>query len=110
MCLKCHLGLSDINILNQMKNIETNQFAKCNSTAISHFIIAASGFNGEEVRNVSIQVLENYYNWLKINPEYILNDNLSLKYLEMIIKKIQTDSVEHHNRDKILYYLNDLYL
>tara|TARA_Y100000996_G_C22021950_1_gene437139 strand:+ start:107 stop:439 length:333 start_codon:yes stop_codon:yes gene_type:complete len=110
MCLKCHLGLSDSNILNQMKNIETHQFTECNSTSISHFIIAASGFNGKEVRKISIQVLENYYNWLKVNPEYILNDNLSLKHIEMIIKKIHTNSVEHHDQDQILYYLNDLYI
>ena len=42
-----------------------------NSTSISHIIIAASGFNGSSVRDKGLKVLENYNNWLLLNPKYV---------------------------------------
>ena len=46
MCLKCHSGLSDNNIIEQLLNeIDKKQFDKWNTTTVSHMFIIASGFN-----------------------------------------------------------------
>ena len=108
MCLRCHLGLSDKNIHTQMKNIKVDQLEKCNTCAISHFIIAASGYNGEEVRNVSIEVLENYRYWLKNNPECVLDDSLSLNNLDTKIKNIKKKSINLHSIPELCTYLSEL--
>ena len=43
MGLKCHLKLSDNDILQLQNN---HDFIKWNSTSISHLIMSSSGFNG----------------------------------------------------------------
>ena len=57
MCLKCHSGLSDNNIIEQLLNeIDKKQFDKWNTT-VSHMFIIASGFNGNINKKLAIQLL-----------------------------------------------------
>ena len=76
MCLKCHLGLSDETVsssLQEQLDKDTDDYPKYNSTSISHFIIAASGYNGLDVRNKAIILLQKYNDWLTLNPNNILD-------------------------------------
>ena len=79
MCLQCHLGLSVEQVSTQLhEQLDTPGYIKYNSTSISHFIIAASGYNGLDVRNNAITLLNNYNDWLILNPNCILHDSYLL--------------------------------
>ena len=112
MCLKCHLGLSDEMISSQLQeqlDKDTNDYPKYNSTSISHLIIAASGYNGINVRNKSITLLEQYNTWLHSNPNYILHQSLSPQYLTPMIEKIKNNNINHHAVDSLENYLTIIY-
>ena len=111
MCLKCHLGLSDDNISSQLQeqlDKSTPDFEKYNTTAISHFIIAASGYNGIKVRNEAITLLNQYNDWLKVNPNHILHQSLSPQYLTSKIEKIQNNHVDHHAKESLGAYFSNI--
>tara|TARA_Y100000996_G_C22105622_1_gene471714 strand:+ start:134 stop:472 length:339 start_codon:yes stop_codon:yes gene_type:complete len=112
MCLKCHLGLSDELVSSQLQeqlDKDIPDFTKYNSTSISHFIIASSGFNGIDVRNKSITLLEQYNTWLHSNPNYILHQSLSPQYLTPMIEKIKNNNINHHAVDSLENYLTTVY-
>ena len=108
MCLKCHLGLSDEMISSQLQeqlDKDTNDYPKYNSTSISHFIIAASGYNGLDVRNNAITLLNKYNEWLTSNPKYILHQSLSPQHLIPMIEKIKNNQINHKTTDSVEKYL-----
>ena len=62
MCLDCHTSLSDEKIKNDLNT--AGHFSVFNSTSISHIIIASTGYNGNDVRNIGINLLSNYNKFL----------------------------------------------
>lgn len=55
MCLKCHLKLSDNDILQSLEDNHNNyEFTKWNYTSISHLKMSSSGFNGPKNRYIYI--------------------------------------------------------
>ena len=111
MCIKCHIGLSDSIVCSNMQDEIDNgskNFNIYNSTSISHIIIAASGFNGLNIRGKAIKLLENYKNWLFLNPKYVLNNDLTPNKIKILIEKIKNNKVKYHDSEKLEKYLNNL--
>lgn len=53
MCIQCHSSLSDQMVYDQITeqiNTGSKYYHLYNSTSISHFLIAAWGYNGMEVK------------------------------------------------------------
>ena len=64
MCFSCHQGLSDDNILNQLKNaLSDPQFHQWNTTSFNHIKLAIMGLNGEECHDLAVQLAEQFYVW-----------------------------------------------
>lgn len=69
MCLKCHSGLSDNNIIEQLLNeIDKKQFDKWNTTTVSHMFIIASGFNWNINKKLAIQLLKDFLEYINNKP------------------------------------------
>lgn len=80
MCIQCHSNLSDQMVFDQITkqiNAGSKYYHLYNSTSISHFLIAYSGYNGPEVKKKSEILLKKYINWLKENPRFIINQSLT---------------------------------
>lgn len=85
MCLQCHSGLSDEFVLKDLKKaLEQKNYDIFNKTSICHILYAAVNYNGEEVKEVGIQLLEEYNMWSKQNNELCFGFNL-----EGILEKIK---------------------
>ena len=99
MCIKCHSCLSNNIILKHLKeeldNGEKN-FPIYNSTSINHIIISASGYNGCDIRNKAITLLNKYNEWLKLNPDL---EELSSQYLMHIIEKIKNNKINQNDKN-----------
>ena len=68
MCIKCHQGLSNETIRQQMNDaLENPFFEKWNSTSVSHLFITYSGVNGSEAQEVAGQLLQNLIHWSREN-------------------------------------------
>ena len=81
MCIQCHLNLSDETVSLQLQEALDKDiyiYSEFNSTSINHIIIGASGYNSLDIRNKAIILLNKYYEWLKLNPNYILNNYSSI--------------------------------
>lgn len=65
MCLYCYINLSDVEIFEQINSSTSEEFKLWNSCSLNHMLIASSGYNGDEVRNIAIRVLSEYFNWLQ---------------------------------------------
>ena len=80
MCIQCHSNLSDHMVCDQITeqiNAGSKYYHLYNSTSISHFLIAAGGYNGPEVKKKAEILLKKYINWLKENPRFIINQSLT---------------------------------
>ena len=113
MCLQCHEHLSDDTVYEQLAGVysdsfDNSEFTRINSTSVSHFIIAASGYNGTKVRDISIKVIDKYKNWLNSNLDKILNDDLTPKNIENKLNYLKENSIESCDRDTIINYINKL--
>ena len=105
MCLDCHLGLKDNTILEQISDTEVNNFHVWNSTSINHLLIAASGFNGINVRNVALKILSDYYKWCDKNSDrHIIPIETLLQRIEYVLN----NTTEHHNKNNLLTYLQNM--
>ena len=62
MCFECH-GDTEANNLNRLKNIKKEDYAKFNSTSISHILIHLSGADGENVHDIAAHVISDYLKW-----------------------------------------------
>jgi len=112
MCLKCHAGLSDETIslqLQEQLDKDIINYTIYNSTSINHIIVAASGHNGLDVRNKAITLLNNYYEWLTSNRQYILDPLLSPERLIVIIEKIKLSHINHNDLESLENYLSTIY-
>ena len=70
MCIKCHQGIPDDQVLQMVKqSLIDPHFEKWNDTSISHLAIGATGYNGEEVRELSNRLINNYITWKNNNPD-----------------------------------------
>ena len=110
MCIKCHSSISNNIIskhLQEALDSDGNDFLIYNSTSISHIIISASGFNGCDIRNKGIKLLNKYNEWLKSNPNYILEESLSPKCLTKIIERINNKKL-NQNSNELENYLTNL--
>ena len=66
MCIKCPSGLSDEEVLSQLRYVNASdgdQFELFNTTSVSHLAIAGIGVNGSEARDVAIEVLQKFRDW-----------------------------------------------
>ena len=102
MCIKCHSSLSNELILKHLKeelDSGAKNFSLYNSTSISHLIISASGYNGCDIRNKAITLLNKYNEWLILNPSYILEESLSSQYLMPMIERIKNNKIDHNDTD-----------
>ena len=81
MCIRCHSNLSDDYVYNDLYNTLHNNpnYEIFNSTSISHLHIAALNYNGEKVKKIAIELLENFSNWAIINKKNTFNSENILK-------------------------------
>lgn len=94
MCLTCHLGLTDEKVLNDLSG--SSNFSLWNQTSIGHLVIAATGFNGEEVRSTALDHLTGYDAWKSGNP------------LTSIIDNLKKSMIPHRNTEMLHKYLENL--
>ena len=95
MCWKCHQFISNEDINQQIKEgLEKKDFNYYNTTSINHIIIVASGYNGDENKQLAIQLLEEFSIFLTTKPKnYIpingLEPMFTKEYLDNIIKSFK---------------------
>ncbi len=70
MCFQCHMGLTDEQITNQLREtVENPSFEKWNTTSVSHVAIAATGHNGEPAREMGLELLLKFIEWRRTKPD-----------------------------------------
>ena len=95
MCLKCHLGAygNSERILPELVGFTDADFAKINSTSLSHFTIAATGYNGIEARNAAMGIIARFLVQVRTNPEvfvgFVLDPLQPLEYYTAIYENLQ---------------------
>ncbi|MFW9928858.1 MAG: hypothetical protein ACFFD1_05680 [Candidatus Thorarchaeota archaeon] len=102
MCLLCHINLSDIEIFEQINSSTLEEFKLWNSTSLNHMLIASSGYNGDEVRNIAIRVLSEYFDWLQKTYQ------ISKKMLLNILIYIKSHPIHDKNKEQLNEYLQSL--
>jgi hypothetical protein len=115
MCRDCHERETILEQLHeQWDSIQDNnaQFDKWNIISIFHMIIMMSGFNGEEVRELSIKIFEKFVDWYLLNneDEYFPKNGLENMYPEKCYRRLleiamNSDTLETppEHIQKILY-------
>ena len=70
MCIYCYSGLDNEYIYNDFKNALNNKsYDLFNKTSICHILYGALNYNGESVKKIAIQLLEEYDIWaIENNP------------------------------------------
>ena len=68
MCYYCHINLNNEDLNDLLDNIKTYNL---NNILITSLILCASGFNGKEIREKSLNELDNY--------NYLITDFLIIK-------------------------------
>lgn len=114
MCLSCHQGLSDEEVISQLKDsIKDPQYELWNETSISHMMISGMGTNGMEAQKLAIQLLDGYVNWKKNNKyssDGTFFGNPNVEYVELVIeemnKKIAYFKENNFSQQQILEMLN----
>jgi len=70
MCIKCHSGLDDTSVLNDLNNsLKKSDLSGWNETSISHIILAYIGINGKEASKSAEKLMLKYIRWKKCNPK-----------------------------------------
>ena len=109
MCLKCHLEMKNDNILHQLNNINIDDFSSLNSCSIDHLLIAASGFNGNNIRKVSLKLLDEYLIWIETNKAKV---PINLTNLKMSIKYVNKNKISNETKcdivSNLITYLHDM--
>ena len=105
MCFECHMGLKDNTIMEQISTSDENTFHLWNSTSISHLLIASSGFNGIDVRNVALKILSDYYKWCNKNSDRHV---IPIETLSQRIEYVLNNTTEHHNKNNLITYLQNM--
>jgi len=97
------------NILHQLNNINIDDFSTLNSNSINNLLIAASGYNGNNIRNISLKLLDEYLIWTEKNK---VNVSIELTNLKMKIKYVNKNII--NNKDKcdvvsnLITYFHDM--
>tara|TARA_Y100000782_G_C10043407_1_gene206307 strand:- start:252 stop:638 length:387 start_codon:yes stop_codon:yes gene_type:complete len=105
MCFECHMNLQDNTIMKQISIADENTFHLWNSTSISHLLIASSGFNGIDVRNVALKILSDYYKWYeKKTNQYAI----PIEKLKQHITYVLNNTTEHRNKNNLITYLQNM--
>ena len=95
MCYSCHLGLTDKNINEQLLDaLNKKTYNKWNTTTVSHILLTASGMNGDINRELALTLLEEFINYVKLQPnEYISETGVEKMYnknkLENVFKYVK---------------------
>tara|TARA_Y100000741_G_scaffold169364_1_gene128271 strand:+ start:750 stop:1100 length:351 start_codon:yes stop_codon:yes gene_type:complete len=106
MCIRCHSGLSDTKVLEDLTNaLKTKQYEIFNKTSINHILFAALNYNGEQTKKIAIELLEEYNEWAKINNPKCFGFNLT-EIIKQIYKVNYTqeeiiDDINHCNGTKL---------
>ena len=67
MCIKCHIQLQELDILDQLSKISEKDFITFNQTSINHLIIMSSGYNTDKIKNIAVDILQKYIKWTENN-------------------------------------------
>lgn len=102
MCIKCHNNMSDVEIQKNLEGTNSSNFDLFNMTSIVHLIFSSSGYNGEENRRLSINLLIKYYNW-NINNHKTL---ISSENLDKIVNYLQNNKITGKNETELLDYIS----
>jgi hypothetical protein len=112
MCFKCHSGLSNENINQQLKIIIKNRnYNNFNTTSIEHLFIIASGYNNEINQQLALYILNDFMLYLDTRSlHYIpcngIEEMYSKAYINYIINSFNINS--NMIKLKINYYINYL--
>ena len=107
MCYKCHIGLSDDNIKQQLLDtLIRKNFDEWNTTTISHMFIIGSGMNGNVNKKLAIILLDQYIDFLKLQPENYFPKN-GVEKMYPVNKLI--DSLDYIKSHKYINELNNIF-
>ena len=100
------------NILHELNNININDFSKVTSENIDNLFISASGYNGNNIRKISLKLLDEYLMWTETNKEKV---PIKLTNLKMKIKYVNKNKINNKNKCDVvvnlityLYDMNEL--
>ena len=102
--------MSDLEIYTQLCNSVNDDFEKYDSINISYLMIYASGFNGRQVRERSVQILDKYSQWISDNPDYRISNLFTNENIDKIIQYINNHELNDKDENKLLDYLDNIYL
>ena len=91
MCGKCHKGLSDERIIEELKT-DDKKFEEWNTTSLNHMLLIIQGCNGREAAELAYPIAKEYMEW-KIaqtnERSEIIEYAKGLGALEMVWKGLQ---------------------
>lgn len=68
MCLQCHEGVTNAEVLNELHEIQKEpKFEQWNSTSVGHMLIACAGANDIEVRDLALLTMDEFLHWYASN-------------------------------------------
>ena len=110
MCFKCHSGLSDEEVLKQLReqnSTDNINFIRWNTTSIGHLILAGVGLNGPEARTEAINLLEKFIIWRRTQPDsYVPETGLvemgSADNIQKILDYIKQSNPDYSDRHSIM--------
>lgn len=90
MCIQCHMGITDEEITTQLREtIQNPRFDEWNTTSVSHAAIAGTGHNGEEARELGLELLLKFIEWRRTKPDgYMPESGLESMYTVYDLERI----------------------
>ena len=110
MCIYCEQSFTDEQIFQELSNSINNNLDIYDNITLRILIIFCSGHRGEQNRNVSIQILENYNKWLSDNPNQLLSDIFSNENIDKILLYLNNHQLTNNNENQFIDFIDNLYL
>jgi hypothetical protein len=80
MCWKCHQGLSNKIIHEQLTEALNNpMFERWNECSVSHLLIVESGYNGEENKALATTMLDRYLAFLFSRKSFLTRNKIKME-------------------------------
>lgn len=64
MCLQCHAGLSEADVIASLRDgIANPEYEKWNTTSFGHTLISVKGVDGLDAQALAKELIEGFYRW-----------------------------------------------
>lgn len=115
MCLHCNKFITKSNLISSLKSeLNAENFESYNTTSVEFILYACFGLHGDEAKNLAMDVLEKFIDWMCRNkrPYYMPTSGLIEMYHPLMLKLLLNDARNMPinfvlNDDELLYKINN---